>query len=181
MSQGAGRGRDSDRKDIRLSFAELYDAHDRLAFARAMEVLRDHHLAEDAVQETFVRVARALDRGDYPDYPGPWIRTIARNEALRIARRRQGTRPLRGEPVIQPPQEKVDELDERRKVKETLSGMPEDEAELLTDRYIEGESPDALSDRKGLSGSGLWKRLRKAKESFRRRFRRSPGNREKRE
>ena len=61
MSQGAGGDHASDRADRRVSFERLYDSHDRLAFVRAMELLKDHHLAEDAVQETFPRrtVARS--------------------------------------------------------------------------------------------------------------------------
>jgi len=150
-----------------------------------MEVLKDHHLAEDAVQETFVRVARALDRGVRPEYPGPWIRTIARNEALRIAGRlgRANELPIEihdGAAPTQSPQEKVDDLDEHRKVRETLDRMTADEARLLSDRYLEGRTPESLRRREELSGSGFFKRLRKAKESFRRRFRRSSGG-EKRE
>ena len=180
MSQGAGGDIPRDRDNRRLSLQELYDSHDRLAYARAMEVLKDHHLAEDAVQETFVRVARTLKRGAYPDYPGPWIRTIARNEALRIAGRNGKIVPLHGEVPIQPPQEKVDDLDEHRKVRETLDRMDADEADLLADRYLKHQSPEELRRRAGLSGSGFWKRLRKAKESFRWWFRHPPGD-EKRE
>ena len=175
MSQGAGRDPSKHPGVQGLSFAELYDTHDRLVYARAMEVLRDHHLAEDAVQETFVRAARALDRGESPEYPSAWILTIARNEALRIVRRKGSTVSLPAEPAIQPSQEKVDELDEHRKVRDTLGRMDADEARLLSERYLEDRSPDTLRRREGLSGSGLWKRLRKAKESFRRRFRRPPG------
>ena len=176
MSQRAGGDHLTDRNDRRLSFEELYDSHDRLAYARAMEVLKDHHLAEDAVQETFVRVSRSLDRGAYPEYPGPWIRTIARNEALRIAGRLGKIVQLHGDVPIQPPQEKVDDLDEHRKVRETLDRMETDEADLLADRYLEHQSPESLRRSAGLSGSGFWKRLRKAKESFRWWFRRPPGD-----
>jgi RNA polymerase sigma-70 factor (ECF subfamily) len=173
MSQGAGRDQSDDRRVRNLSFEELYDSHDRLVYARAMEALRDHHLAEDVVQETFLRVDRALSRGERPEYPTAWILTIARNEIIRIAGRRGHVVPLQGEPEVQPSQEKVDELDEHRKVRDTLGGMNEDEARLLSDRYLEDRSPDTLRRREGLSGSGLFKRLRKAKESFRRRFGRS--------
>ena len=54
--------------------------------------------------------------------------------------------------------------------------MDADEARLLADRYLEDESPENLRRREGLSGSGFWRRLRVAKESFRRRFRRPPGS-----
>jgi RNA polymerase sigma-70 factor (ECF subfamily) len=158
-----------------LSFVELYEAHDRLAYAKAMDILRDHQLAEDAVQETFIRVARALARGESPVYAGAWIRRIAHNEALRIAGRRKATDPIHEEPAVAPSQEKVDDLDEHRKVEETLSAIPADEAALLIERYIENQSAEALGRRRGLSGSGIFRRLRVARERFRRRFDRPPG------
>ena len=176
MSHEAGSGHHEDREKRCPSFSELYEAHDRLAYARAMDILRDHQLAEDAVQETFIRVARAISGGECPDYPGAWIRTIANNEALRIAGRRKTARALRSEPAIEPPQEKVDDLDEHLKIEKTLDAMPEGEARLLIERYIENQSTDALGRRRGLSGSGLFRRLRVARESFRRRFRRPPGS-----
>jgi RNA polymerase sigma-70 factor (ECF subfamily) len=175
MSHGAGSGHHEDRGKRCPSFSELYEAHDRLAYARAMEILRDHQLAEDAVQETFIRVARALSEGESPEYPGAWIRTIARNEALRIAGRRQGARELVCEPAVEPPQEKVDDLDEHQKIGKTLDAMPEGEARILIERYIENQSADVLRRRRGLSGSGLFRRLRVARERFRQRFLRPPG------
>jgi RNA polymerase sigma-70 factor (ECF subfamily) len=178
MSRGADGEPSGVNRGRSLSFSELYDTHDGLAYARAMEVLGDHHLAEDAVQETFVRVARALERGFRPEFPGPWIRAIARNEALRIAGRKRMGRELHGEVPTGPPQEKVDDLDEHRKVRETLGRMDAEEARLLADRYLENETPESLSRREGLSGSGFWRRLRVAKESFRRRFGRPPGSEE---
>jgi RNA polymerase sigma-70 factor, ECF subfamily len=43
--------------------------------------------AEDAAQEATVRAWRRRDSCQTPDRPQPWVATIARNEALRIARR----------------------------------------------------------------------------------------------
>ena len=43
--------------------------------------------AEDAAQEATVRAWRRRDNCQTPDRPQPWVATIARNEALRIARR----------------------------------------------------------------------------------------------
>jgi RNA polymerase sigma-70 factor (ECF subfamily) len=174
MSHGAADGQPDHVEPCPPSVETLYKAHDRLAFAVAMSILRDHHLAEDAVQETFVRVARALDRGLDLEYPGPFIRTIARNEALRIAGRpRPGA--LAGEPAVSPPQEEVDDRDERRKIRETLDRMPPEQADLLSEIFFDGLSRTEVRRRLDLSGAGLFKRLVKAKETFRRRFRRPRG------
>jgi RNA polymerase sigma-70 factor (ECF subfamily) len=174
MSQGAADGQPDHVEPDPPSVHALYKAHDRLAYAVAMSILRDHHLAEDAVQETFVRVTRALDRGLDLEYPGPFIRTIARNEALRIAGRPRPAA-LAGDPAVASPQEEVDEMDERRKIRETLDRMPPDQAGLLAEIFFDGLTQTEARRRRDLSGAGLFKRLVKAKETFRRKFRRPGG------
>ena len=54
--------------------------------------------AEDAAQEAAMRAWRR--RATCRDAPGPWIRTIARNEALRVAGRRRDEAPLDDAPEI---------------------------------------------------------------------------------
>jgi RNA polymerase sigma-70 factor (ECF subfamily) len=61
-------------------------------------LLRDHHEAEDAAQQTFVSAYRALLRGTEPREPGPWLAAIARNECrARIRKRMRAPVPLDGE------------------------------------------------------------------------------------
>ncbi len=50
--------------------------------------------AEDAVQETLLRVSRALARGQVPASFRPWIHTIAANEASRLQSRRDQAVPV---------------------------------------------------------------------------------------
>src|SRR5215472_4372660 len=74
------------RRDPR-ALAELYDRYGRLAYALIVRVVRDGALAEDLVQETFLRVwnrARGFDaeRGAL----GPWLLAVARNRAIDYVR-----------------------------------------------------------------------------------------------
>jgi RNA polymerase sigma-70 factor, ECF subfamily len=66
----------------------------------AQGVLGQSGGAEDAAQEAAVRAWRRQDSCQTPERPQPWVATIARNEALRIAVRRL-TDPLEaaGEPA----------------------------------------------------------------------------------
>lgn len=52
-----------------------------------MAVLSHHEDAEEAAQEALLRSWRRLDQCRGAD-PGPWVRQISRNEALRVAGRR---------------------------------------------------------------------------------------------
>ena len=65
------------------ALAELYDRYGRLAYSLIVRVVRDGALAEDLVQETFLRVwnrAQGFDaqRGAL----GPWLLAVARNRAI---------------------------------------------------------------------------------------------------
>jgi RNA polymerase sigma-70 factor (ECF subfamily) len=74
----------------------LYELHsvEVLRFLRRM--LGDASEAEDAAQETFVRLHRALDRLD-PDRPTrPYVLKIARNVAIAALRRRRRQKKLNG-------------------------------------------------------------------------------------
>ncbi len=51
--------------------------HAQLVYRIAYSVLRDHHDAEDATQETFVRVLRARRKLNTVDDPRKWIAKIA--------------------------------------------------------------------------------------------------------
>src|SRR3954449_5263727 len=70
---------------------ELYDRYGRIAYTLILRVVHDRAVAEDLVQESFLRVwnrAQAFDaeRGAL----GPWILTVARNQALDYIRSVQG-------------------------------------------------------------------------------------------
>src|SRR5436190_3777383 len=64
----------------------------QLALRETRRVLGAGPDAEDAAQDAAIRAWRR--RATCHDAPGAWIRTIARNEALRIARRRRHETPL---------------------------------------------------------------------------------------
>ena len=65
------------------AMADLYDRYGRLAWSVIVAIVRDTSLAEDLVQETFLRVWNRIQffepgRGAL----GPWLPAIARNRAI---------------------------------------------------------------------------------------------------
>ncbi len=72
-------------------FEEIYRRYRAAMFGIAVAVLRDHHLAEDAVSEAFIKIAKnmakisALDGQVRKDY----IVILTRNSALDLYRQRQ--------------------------------------------------------------------------------------------
>jgi RNA polymerase sigma-70 factor (ECF subfamily) len=80
------------------AFAELYDAHADAVGRYLLVRLRSRENAEDALQETFLRLARVRRKLAKVDDLNAYIFTIARNEAARLAGRnarwRQRQEPL---------------------------------------------------------------------------------------
>src|ERR1700674_5833374 len=65
------------------ALAELYDRYGRLAYSLIYTVVRNTGVAEDLVQETFLRIWNRVqsfdqDRGAL----GPWVLTVARHRAI---------------------------------------------------------------------------------------------------
>jgi RNA polymerase sigma factor (sigma-70 family) len=67
---------------------ELYRAHASVVLAFLVGLARDRHEAEDLMQETFVRAARAL-AGYRGGSPRAWLLTIARTTFLDTVRKRR--------------------------------------------------------------------------------------------
>ncbi len=102
MTTAAGLRREPSTRPMRAAAADrcpvarLYEDHGRAVFNVALRLLGRADLAEDATQETMVRVWRAADRID-PSLPiKPWLMTIARRVAIDMARyeRRRSVLPL---------------------------------------------------------------------------------------
>jgi len=160
----------------RPGFERLYDTYGGLVYAKAVSILRDRSLAEDATQETWLRAARALDRGFEPRDPQAWILRIAGREAIRASRRsRRGkAQSLTAEPAARglpsEPAAKATgvEAENREYLEAALERLPAEDRALLRLRFLEGRSYRELRNLYGLSTSGLWDRVTGALERLRR-------------
>jgi len=84
---------ESDRVDPRDDAIEaLVREHSRLVYRIAYAVLRRHYDAEDATQETFMRVLRYSSKLPDVEDPKPWLARIAWRVAIDRVRRRKTDR-----------------------------------------------------------------------------------------
>jgi len=74
------------RGEVR-AFQCLFERHARAAYAVCQRLLGDPDLAEDAVQETFLKAHRRLDQYDGRAAFGTWLHRIAANTAIEFLRR----------------------------------------------------------------------------------------------
>ncbi len=65
------------------AMADMYDRYGRLAYTLIFRIVRNVGVAEDLVQETFLRVWNRAQGFDHEKGAlGPWVLTVARNRAI---------------------------------------------------------------------------------------------------
>lgn len=68
---------------------KLYLLYKTKVFRMALAILDDCFLAEDVVQETFIKIQQGAGTFHFKDSEGAWIMTIARNTAIDILRKQR--------------------------------------------------------------------------------------------
>ncbi|MGH2467721.1 MAG: RNA polymerase sigma factor [Candidatus Limnocylindrales bacterium] len=79
----------------------LYDAHQRDLYSFARSAADDPTLADDVVQDAFLRLVREVQAGRVPQNPGGWLFRVTANLLVSQARRKRTT--LRLRPMAQGP------------------------------------------------------------------------------
>ena len=120
------------------AFRTLVERYERPAVAVALCILRDHHLAQDAVQDAFLTAFQKLgwlrNKGAF----GAWLLQIVRRRALRLQRSMR-TLPLPAcnqggsvrDPVIK---------DSEQRLLNAVARLPKSESQMITLHYFENHS-----------------------------------------
>lgn len=66
----------------------LYDCIGKLLFSIAYSILNDYHLAEDAMQDTFLKIAEQANEHSRGTNAKAWIAAICRNSSLNVLKKR---------------------------------------------------------------------------------------------
>ncbi len=74
----------------RSAFRQLYDATSPKLFGSLLRILKKPELAEDALQETFIKIWNNADSyREYSSKPMTWLHSIARYRAIDILRKQK--------------------------------------------------------------------------------------------
>jgi RNA polymerase sigma-70 factor (ECF subfamily) len=121
-------------RDVR----DAYAAHAGELYGFAVRSLDDPGLAEEAVQETFLRAWRAGDRFD-PEIGSlrTWLFAILRNVVIDLGRARSA-RPRIAEGGIEPSVEPLDEALLAWQVEEAMRRIGDDHRRVLVETYYRG-------------------------------------------
>jgi RNA polymerase sigma-70 factor (ECF subfamily) len=161
----------SDRVDRPFDLAAEYDLHGPALFGYAVNALRDRQLAEDCVQETFLRAWRSRDRFD-PERAGmrTWLFAIQRNVIVDTQRSMQRM------PRIHPPEvldeaaaEHPDPLEHLGMI-EALASLSEEHRAAVIAVHLSGETYAEVSAASGVPVSTLRTRVFYALRALRAHF-----------
>jgi RNA polymerase sigma-70 factor (ECF subfamily) len=122
----------------------LFTRYETPLFQFLVGMLRNHHQAEDVLQETFVRALERLDGVD-PEHLRGWLFTVAYHQAM-LARRRQKSRPasaLDESAAVTDrglgPVGLVERDDEACRLRGLLERLPPPQREVIRQRVYEGK------------------------------------------
>jgi RNA polymerase sigma-70 factor (ECF subfamily) len=140
------------------AMADLYDRYGRLAYSVIFAIVRDTGVAEDLVQETFLRVwnrVHAFEAGR--GALGPWLLTIARNRAIDYLRsvsarmdRNAFELDLREHPSLFVDMEReVLNTDHAQVIRKALAKLSASQRKVIELAYYEGLSQTEMAERMG--------------------------------
>jgi len=141
------------------AFRALYDRYGSLAYSTVLRVIRDSQIAEDMVQEIFLRIWRKPEsylaqRGRF----ATWLTSVARNRAVDEVRSRN--RRFRHETASPEEQERdvpgterddpaltVELSDQRRLILNALAEIPQEQRQIIELAYFGGFTQQEIAER----------------------------------
>ena len=138
----------------RGALSSLYAATSAKLFGITLRVLEDRQEAEDALQETFVKLWH--NAGRYRSNglsPMTWLITVARNHAIDRLRARRSTRTAPMEEAAEvaddrgTPEDAALASSMRGRIRECLDTLPPDRADAVQRCYLQGASYADLAAR----------------------------------
>lgn len=146
------------------AFETLYARHEACLYGFCLSMLSDADTADDAFQETFIRVVSARSHYVAGGRFRPWLLTIARRVCLDAMRRRQRT-PRAYETRLEDVPDGADPegmLDARDQLARLLSQLPEEQREVLLLHRYQGLSYVEIAELTESSEAGVKQRAYRA-------------------
>jgi RNA polymerase sigma-70 factor (ECF subfamily) len=155
----------------RRAFEALVTRHRQAVYRLCWSASGNHADADDAAQETFVRLHRSLPGYD-PGRPfGPWLRKIAWNCGL--SARRDGNAGIaaftgaEAPEAADPgpgPEEAASGNEEKRRVAGAMAALPAELRTVMVLRAVEGMSYAEIAETAGIPAGTVMSRLSRARE-----------------
>jgi len=157
----------------RRAFDQIYIATSPKLFGVVMRILKDRTLAEDALQEIYVRIwQKASSYRSGQQAPMAWLAAIARNHSIDVIRANKRVHDdieehFELESADRNPEEEAVMAGERNRIDECLKALETKKAEAVVSAYVEGFSYQELADRYSIPLNTMRTWLRRSLASLR--------------
>lgn len=145
-----GRFREGDPTAIR----EIYGQYGRLLFTVARRIVGTSALADEVVQESFVKAWRAASDFEATRDLAPWLVTITRRTAIDVVRREKAARrePLGDDHAASLGQldPDLEHSDDVWAVRHAVDQLPDEERDVVRLQHLDGCSHDEVAERLGI-------------------------------
>ncbi len=149
---------------------ELYNRFSKMMYHTALNILKDPMLAEDAIQESFVKAFSKLKQYSGKDQFGGWLKKIVINKSITLYNRENkfNTQELNIETTKADTQEAEEEpASETQNLLKALDLLKPKQALLLKLYYLEGYDHEEISAFLNISYANCRTSLSRAREQLR--------------
>ncbi len=155
-------------KGDRKAFKALYDHYSPFVWRIVFKMVSgDQILAQELLQETFVKLHSALNNFRGESGIATWIYRIAYNLAITAFNQRKRFTTLDETETVLAGNERTDSYDNSEFIKKVLAQLSADDRFLLVAREVDGMSYDEISEVTGQNEGALRTRLHRIKEQLR--------------
>ncbi len=156
------------------AFEELVERHKSRVYTSIYLIVKDRYLAEDILQETFIKAIKTIQRGKYNEEGKylPWIMRIAHNLSVDHFRKNKrfptvvmedGSRVFNSLEFSEESYETTQIKNEvQSKVRDLIQQLPESQKQVLIMRHYMGHSFQEIADNTGVSINTALGRMRYA-------------------
>ena len=164
------------------AFETLVERHKQKIFTTIYLIVKDQYVAEDLLQETFIKAIRTIKNGRYNEEGKflPWISRIAHNMAIDYFRKQKryptivmedGSNVFNTLEFAESPYEVVQIKQEtHKKLRELIETLPDAQREVLMMRHYMQMSFQEIADATGVSINTALGRMRYALINLRKRM-----------
>ncbi len=156
------------------AFADLVEKYQSMVYTICLNVVKSEPLAEEAAQDTFVKVYRKIGSFEQQASFKTWLYRIAYNTAIDYYRKKRVKLISMDEedsvPVRDPSDNQQDYLERKEAhevLHENIGKLPPDQSVILTLYYLEEKSVKDICECMGLTDSNVKIKLFRARKALR--------------
>lgn len=152
----------------RQAFAALYQHSSAKLYAIALRITHNEKLAEDALQEAFIKIWHNARRFDAQKAQAiTWMGTIVRNQAIDLLRKQKkhadsdclDEDTISAENTANPTEDSVIQGDNHQIVQQCLKTLDDKYRTAILLAYLDGYSHQEIADKQGLTISNVKNRI----------------------